>query len=428
MRISCKKMWLAVVVTALAVSVWVCWAVMTHGPVQVITLPDGRQYRFAGASWGTNHSQPRLLAHVVDHLPDKWADYVRTKLGPRVGLRAPVREVSPRLLVWFEQTGTNSVSASTSRAVWSSKVALADGTGVRGGTRGGPAYAKDPWVAFEFTEVPRRSRMLDCQVMLFDQNSGARLSLEHVKFPNPLFGHFLQWQPDTLPVQKTDGHLRVQLTSFVTRPVSDGNWSRETVFSLALQPTRTNEKWRIDGLELSDATGNRLRQVNPNWVAEGTNAFPLTLWPDEAALRLSLTLKRVSGFTATELVRFTNLPVLKTGLGATSGTSLTNLMMGIPLVVENFGGPVYVHGTVVPGPYWVNVKLPDDPPAMAVDIVEMVTDTGEKLSYSGLWRSTPRSSMWNFQSLPDGAKFVNVTVAVQKERFVEFVAKPVEEK
>ena len=407
---------------ALAVIVAIGWAAMTHGPAQIIKFPNGDRYRFVGTSWGTNHSQPRLLAHVVDHLPDKWAGYIRKRLGPRVGLAPPVHTSSPQLLVWFEQTGTNATLV-TARGVVMYNIFLADGNGMQGGMQGARANTA-PWAALAFSYIPHRSRMLEFQLTFLDPVFERR-PIEPVRFLNPLFGHYPQWQPETLPMEKSDGDLRVQLTDLFTRPRPGGNGYRDTVFSLGIHPARTNEKWGLDGLDLSDATGNHMHMNYPDWVAEGTNAVPLALWPDETAWRLKFTLKRVAGFPDADLVMFSNLLLPTPGPGPAVGSSLTNVVGGITVVAANSEGNNGVTGER----YLIEAELPGRPPGMRVDIMDVVTDTGEKLNSSALnSTSSYPVSTWQFLHAPIGAKSVNVTVAVQKERVVEFLAKPVESK
>jgi hypothetical protein len=74
----------------------------------------------------------------------------------------------------------------------------------------------------------------------------------------------------------------------------------------------------------------------------------------------------------------------------------------------------------------LTAELPYAPPGLAVDVVMVVTEKGEKLTIIPETLSSSSSFLWGFASFPAGAKFLNVTVAVQKERFVEFLAKPTE--
>jgi hypothetical protein len=334
-KIRSKKIWLALALLAVAsVIAGICWEAMIHEPAQIITFPDGEDYRFVAATWGTNHSQPRLLAHMVDYLPDSWATNVRAKLGPRFGLAAPLH-TDPSLVVWFELVRTNPANRFVSTFLGSAM--LADGNGVQSGMSRS-WYPRSPgWACAEFTEVPRRSRMLEFQPLgLPARRDGDVVS---VKFRNPAFGNFPQWQPEPLPAEKLAGDLRVQLTSFATRsdPRGDGH-ARDTVFSLTIGSPRPGERWVVSPFELSDATGNRFAWDPPNIASNGLYSILGALWPEEPALRLKLGLKRISGFSAAELITFTNLPVPRWGGNyfPINPTVLTNVVGGVTVEVMNF--------------------------------------------------------------------------------------------
>jgi hypothetical protein len=283
--------------------------------------------------------------------------------------------------------------------------------------------------------------MLECQLPEQPVNGRGEYTgkIERIRFPNPLFGQYPQWQPEALPAEKSAGDLRVQLKSFTVSPQQPINHTGKTEFSVAFNPARPEEKWQLDAAELSDATGNRILSEN-RWALgqDGPHKFLGTLWPDESALRLKLGLKRISGFPAADLTAFIGLPALNDSLGLgfeTNGTSLTNLVNGISVVVMNFQritSVVYNHRPT-PGPYWVTADLARHPPGVSVVIVAVATDAGMKLTPSqsdqdepGANPLSPSLSWWSFEFLPAGAKFLNVTVAVQKERSVEFLAKPTE--
>jgi hypothetical protein len=248
-----------------------------------------------------------------------------------------------------------------------------------------------------------------------------------VKFPNPSFAQFPQWQPEALPAVKSAGELRVQLNRFAAPDTGASEGERYTHFSLS-SAWGPNEKWTLETMELSDATGNRMAEDSPPREGPGDYSIQGALWPDEGALRLKLGYKRTAGFPAGDLIIFTNLPLPNAstpfGPTPTNGTSLTNRAGGTPVVLNNIAG-TYAGSGLPPGargPFWLEVQLPDDPAGMVADIVKVVTDTGEELARPDA--DIVHLSAWNFRSVPAGAKFFNVTVAVQKKRYVEFFVKP----
>jgi hypothetical protein len=196
----------------------------------------------------------------------------------------------------------------------------------------------------------------------------------------------------------------------------------------------TNESWAPQRIEMSDATGNRW----PGSLTGTSGYIQATFWPDEDALRLRVEFKRASGFPAADLITFSNLPV--PAPNATNGTTLTNVVHGIPIRVRNFlTGPVaaqpnFINWGAPSTPYRVEVELPaafndadpsyaDSPPGMAVDPLEATTDTGEKLELQGrLDGNQFRRRI--LSSVPPGAKTINITLAVQKTQTVDFFVKP----
>jgi hypothetical protein len=194
-------------------------------------------------------------------------------------------------------------------------------------------------------------------------------------------------------------------------------------------------------VELTDATGNRIDQDFGNPAGPDGYGIYSALWPDEAAGRLTLTLKRTSGFLQSELVTFTNLPVLHLGnysYAPANGTSLTNNLGGIPIVLRNTLTDAW-HQRHAPwgGTYCVEVELPTHPPGVIADIVEVANEVGNVLTapdsvgpnartYIEFIQVDPtsRGKYLNVTAVTSSATYLNVAVAVQKTRTVEFLVKP----
>jgi hypothetical protein len=168
-------------------------------------------------------------------------------------------------------------------------------------------------------------------------------------------------------------------------------------------------------------------------------------------VKLTLTLKRTSGFLPSELITFTNLPVLHLlghSYAPPNGTSLTNSLGGIPIAVRNIltdswhamhappGGNWPFEGTGTGG-YCVELELPTHPPGVMADIVEVANEAGNVLTAPDLGMEnartcieylqvdpTDRTEYGNVTAVTSPAKYLNVTVAVQKTRTVEFLVNP----
>jgi len=100
---------LVVVLVILAGTPW-----RKNSSPQVITLPNGEQYRFVTAEWGTRLVQPTFAARSVDLLPAPMTDFVVKKWGNRLAIVTPVgslarsftgsgsiRAAEPSLHFWF---------------------------------------------------------------------------------------------------------------------------------------------------------------------------------------------------------------------------------------------------------------------------------------------------------------------------------------
>ena len=453
-----KRIWLVLaVMTAIAVAVAVTWWLATRPAPQFVTLSYGVKYRFVGVTWGTNHINPgdSLAARITDHLPERWAAYIRGKYAAKLGLPPPYTTAEPSLCVWLSPDGPNLPAG----AVVVLYCMLADGQGVEAGEggrmdcHGGPT-PRQPAV---FRIVPRRSEYLECHfigvtmVGLGDQPPATG----SIRFANPLYGRQPVWQPEVLPATKQAGDVAVQLTNCftgvqvrsmnpATGEFTNGYWpagrgvEATTQFDLLIKPTRANdESWEIQSIELSDALGNRLGGKTSEWsgypgswieqppprrsyFANGNYFVDGTLWPDEPAVRLQTALKRTAGWPAEDLVVFKRLPINRPS--ATNGVTLTNMVHGIPLLMRNFANQS-AGSSAGTGRFCFEIELPSPESGLVVDLVGITTDTGDELQYVNP-REYGHFRSFNFSAIPGGAKSVNVKLAVQKLRTVEFFVKP----
>ena len=397
---------------------------------QIITLGDGTRYRLAGVTWGTNHSAPSIAARLTDHLPWGLADRVRKKYGTTWGLVPPVQTPSPELMVWMRPV--TSPSGGTSGPPQSPffgvpHAILADGSGQNGGVSTYVPAGTSPWLRSAFPMVPRRSRMLEVHFYQGRGNrSSDRVRVGSFRFRNPLFGRYPQWKPESLPSARMAEDLKVELAA--CSRVSSGTESfTESVLNIdsghgAIEP------WEVVTVELSDATGNRIPAGPSDYVyLIGTNRlkFAGSFWPDENALRLKVYLKRRSGFASNELVTFANVPLPKPS--ATNGTTLTKQVGGSSVQLRNFWEPSQRESLdgLAMGSGSLAISLPGSPEGMVVDFVSETTDTGEKFQFPGFGTHRSPSEALTFGwKIPSHAKFLNVTVAVQKMQVVEFFVRP----
>jgi hypothetical protein len=420
-----NKICLLVLLAVIAVVVGV-GLVMSRSRQQIVTLADGRQLRFAGATWGTNQSQPRLIARFVDRLPASLANYLRKKLEPRLGDLAPFRFREPMLCVWFRPVGTSPPSGNG--MLTNVFAVLTDQNGITGGGSNRisvfAAGGTDLLYVGAYL-LPRRSHTLQC--MLLQTGSSPR-ELGRVTFFNPAFGRFPQWQPEPMTIVKQAGSAEARLTN----PAINADATPCATFDLALKPPPgSNERWAVTGAELSDATGNLTRR----WHMSGESASPKlvfeALWPDEAAWRLKIELMRTAGQDPGEFVTFKNVPVPKARPGGpdfveNSSTlfPLTNYVSGTRIVLANFARNVvtsFDRAHVFDAA--IRAELPAEASNMVAVFAGAVTDTGERVTN---WHAGRNSFVYGafFDSLPSNAATMDFTFAVEKTRSVVFLAKP----
>ncbi len=421
-------------------------------PPQIITLPNGEKYVFAGVTYGTNVVAPSLALRLIHPMPIRIRAWFLRQFNSRIstwGFLVP--RTSPELMVWFRRLNIPATAPATNVLLVTK---LLDSTGVEGGW-GGPGLINTTlptsviWWPAEFTQTPRRSPMLRLNFYTVVDVVTNRRFLAQVTFRNPLYGRYPQWQPEPLPAVKSDGDLKVTLDTFETGiarsvrtngailtwhvPAPPGQ-DADTSFHLSFgSPRGTNETWMVAASELSDATGNVISNRRNGVVNQFRNRPPArggqnnsglngTLWPDEAAWRLKVELVRVDGFPSNEVVTFKNVPVPTVGM--TNNAPLTNYVGDIPVVLTRFARNPNIIGAGTGNlpDSQIRIELPGNPPGVMIDLLEMNTDDGPVRS-SG-FSSIPFGTVLHLRNIPTNATAADITWVVQKPRSVEFLVKP----
>ena len=404
-----------VLAIAVAAAIGLIWQKLREPPPQIITLPNGEQFRFAGVTWGTNHVFGSMAGRLVNGLPRPVANFVwqhaRTLLG-QVNYYHYEQPSEPTLCVWFQPMGTNALSAGR-RSITTIFSKLADEHDEEAGAQGRTYMQDILWPFGGLSVVPRRSPVLQLRLYQSNPKGGISNEIGRVRFANPLYGRFPQWKPEPLPAVKKAGDLEVRLEKIMTGVVEFGGQTRKyhpaqggenavTLFDAMIHsPRGTNEQWIIQSAQLSDATGNVLQRFEgiidylgrPAQLSDATgkvlpglfyeygyrHAITGTLWPDEAAWRLRLELKRTRGYAPGETVTFRNVPVPK--VGTTNLTPMTGFAGGMKLVLTEFERKPDITINAMGIGYMasrIRVELPTHPDGVALDFVEITTDTREK--------------------------------------------------
>ncbi len=460
MRARKRLFWVALATVIVVAVGGVFWLSPAHAPPPlIITDPDGVQFQFEGATYGTNAMAPSPLVKIVNRLPKPLADFVLKHAGARTNqIYLAYTFNTPQLFVWFKRVGTNAAAARAypPQGAWTPTAFLANEEGGVAGEQDRPNFAAwgPVWTYAYFPTVPRRSKVIECVIYGPPDSEGSTAEIARIRFANPAFGHFPQWKPEPLPTVKKSEDLEVRLDGVLSGSMQNDGTIASRKEGQALRVTRmvtsidyslrsargTNEKWILQSAEVSDATGNRVAgqlgdgTFGAGSMAPGTNfdragqsaSAAGSLWPDETAWRLKLSFKRSYGFDSNELVTFRNVPI--PAMGMTDPAVISNTVGGRPILLEGFArhADFQMWGWIDFGDFsHFRIVMPHKPADLTLDVLKTTTDAGEPriMSMIGLTDEGDSHSVM-FETIPTNATKMDVTVLVQKVRTVEFTVKP----
>jgi hypothetical protein len=430
-----QRIWLRIVV-GLAFVVLALWIWQKIHAQQIIVLLNGDRYRFIGTTYGTNALPPSVACGLLNRLPTRLANAGYRLLGLPDAPHIRAVDERPGLFICFKASEGN---GATNRGTWSDTWAmLADGQGIERGEKV-PFISDHKWAFAFFSAVPRRSRVLRCS--FYEQDSPTPV-VAKVVLSNPLYRRFPQWHPEALPIKKKTGDMEVQLEQFSTgvgirRPASiyrlpeveyyapQRGEEAQAIFEVVLKPKSITEGWRIQAAKLSDITGNTLRSyedLSPRLLltlGEYECTSPGTLWPDEAAWRLSLQLERTSNLEPDELMKFTYVRPLKS-----DSMKTTNTVGGMRLVLSEHPKPIAPTNvqSVVNLDRELKIELSGVKPDVQIDLLDTTGAVdpprfvpGRKIAPDGLLWTTTIDSTTNA---------IMISWAMPKTRTVDFLIKP----
>ncbi len=408
-----------------------------------ITLPDGTSVRILATTYGTNHVFGTKLGRFTARLPASFQDILTDILGQRAVPAQTLTTPTPELLVWLDRQTNRSGVAPPGTADFTAF--LGDGSNfISGADVFMNGYS--PWSQVQplhFGVFPRRDRKITLN--FFYRNSmGVVRPCGSLSFANPRYRDYPQWQPESLPVTRRAGDLEVTLqdvetghdSNSTTKARKGGGYTVEfgtnrvdgrnaTVVDLNLRPlVNTNEVWQAIGVDVSDATGNSAHNSGMSWNGGSSSfAFAPGLWPDEAAWKLKLELKRTEGFRPEELFVFKNVPLGE--LNRTNVIVWTTNVAGVKVTLQSISRRApWTNNS------WSNSQLSDihlTYSALAagtqLDLLRMFCDTGQT-NHSDSWSSSSGERDYQFRDIPVAAKTADLTFTVQQSRSVEFTVKP----
>jgi hypothetical protein len=312
---------------------------------------------------------------------------------------------------------------------------------------------------YTLNAFPRRDKKMILRVAAWGNMGGMRVAKGQFDISNPGPRHFPQWVPEPMPDTQSDGDLDVTLTRcvagargfmFGARAQSKDPLQKcvRVAFHVE-QHGNTATNWQPVSIETSDATGNHLA-MNGWSSSRDENGDPILnyqwgLWPEEPAWKLRVEMSRTARFANSELWAITNVPVGRGRWQDLWNFQMQNRPGNFPGAHNQTGSPfaeTTLNGThlkIFPairitdqnfgagqmqGGFHVTAD-PELPEGYRLSLAVATDDRGHKLSS---WGPNGGNGNYIFQ-LPDirDAKFLNLTIALHKSRFVEFTIKPAKE-
>jgi hypothetical protein len=397
------------------------------GEPQVIHLDDGTRLKLLGATYGGHHMAP-------GYEKLRTANWIYTAANSTVVWiieeHEPGNSPSYELLV-SDRANSGCVNIERKQGSF-----VKDGLSLQ---------------SFVLNAFPRWDKEMILRVRPY---MGAA-SKEQFVMTNPAPVAMTNWTPLPLPQTQSDGDLEVTLTKITTgapvpywqgrKPAPTNELANQCVrldFE-ARQIGRMATNWQAWPVQTFDGTGNRVNGLIYEYPPDGVFPYPPTgkhdgyyyqpgLWPDEPAWKVRLELSRTSGFNADEVWSVTNIPVQPgsqqevnadwvAGMAATNFVFAETTIGGIHLKL--FRGLQYSANS--DGQKHITVLVKADPfpqtKGIKLSVVKATDEQNRKLDF--FWGGTtvnyPFEPTW-----VHNAKSLNLNIAVQKLRFVEFTVKP----
>jgi hypothetical protein len=408
------------------------------GPLK---LPDGSVVRIVGVTYGTNHLVGRPLARLVAQMPPRAQVLLKRLLGHRAALQCSTTTAEPQLTVWLGRS-TNNASALPASSHFTAFLSDASGF-ISGDSASVYGWWTNP-EQMQFLCFPRRDQTITVN-FYYHNPTGEVRRCGSLRFANPVYRKFPQWQPEPLPATRQAGDVAVTMKKLSTghdnsrgqrdlkgggRAIGFGtnrlDGQNMTVCAAHLRSLRnTNEAWVVTNEEVSDATGNKARNRSVGWGSheDGYFTFAPGLWTNEAAWKLRCEIKRAQGFAPSETFVFRDVP-----LGSLDQTDLLGWR-------TNFNGVAVTLDHVLrrapnTNSSWSSRDLSQVRFTTAgltngvhLDLLSVRTDLGTNLQ-SGGWSSSGDWREYSFRDIPLEAKTLEFAFAVQTSRWVEFTVKP----
>jgi hypothetical protein len=260
---------------------------------------------------------------------------------------------------------------------------------------------------------------------------------------NPAHKKFPQWTPEPLPNTKKADGISVTLHAFGTgldhsytstwvqnrelvqfKPKrQDGN--NYSAFNVSFEENgQTNAPWTVANTFFADATGNEISNSSRSGSGSGIYLVSPSLWPNEAAWKLKLVVKRTANFATNDLFVFKNVPV--GNLNETNALNLSTNIGGAKITFDHFvlrSGPTNKNRWSSYDFSELQINGKDIPEDHYFDLLEARV-AAEKLEVPSRGSSGEKQTFY-FREIPANAQTIDLTFALHRSRTVEFLVKPI---
>lgn len=400
---------------------------------QVATLPDGSTLRLESVSYGKEHFRLGAWWHpLARRLPSDWQRKLKVDTG------AVMSTTEPSLGVWLS---LEKAGAARSGPWWDFGLVDEQGVEVPVSSRSNHSHTRSGQpdaLGYAFTALPRRGNTMTLR--LYNRTpTGKRELAAAFELSNPARGKYPEWRPQPMPAVFKQGDLEIAFKQLLVG-VGDGyesrvpkpgeeTWARAD-FAVKERGTPT-DVWFPDGIEMEDATGNKLRQSGWSSGARDGAAhlrWQPYLWPSEAAWKIRVEFMRnheKAVFSTNELIAVTGL-----ALPAVDGVTELNL------TTNRLGHTVRVFGLANGMGKFTNrssrmsgsgVKIevdvsPELGTSKRLTVLSVRDEQGRKVDSRGGGRSGGSYS-FTYEPKPD-AKSLDFTLVMQEVVTAEFLVKP----
>jgi hypothetical protein len=417
-----KRTWLVLGALALALAA-IVWLAARDAGARRIGLLDGREFAVKAVTFGTEHRYVHASAWARAIEP-----IIPNRFKSRLGIRTlAYKTEAPTLMVWahwkFARTNaainyasvvdrhdTESLSIHHQRASFL------------------PRF--EAIMGWNFSNYPRRERAFRFRLYPSGNSTSARLA--ELVIPNPAPTRAAPFDFRPLPQTTVDNGIEFALTELTVGGLMPKQWRlpyrSPAPWNIAAfritENGNSSPSWKVDSLGLSDASGNQANCRFDSMLASAGEIrcrFTDVLWPDERAYKLTAEFVRTTNFVPEELWTAESVPV-PTGRNRVRiapnielrGVKITSLELS-PTV----SGPAAA-GALRPTAHLLLRTLP--PTRGIRPLLSHARDNrGQAVKFEEV-SLLQNGTIWFALEISSNASNIDLTFAITRSRFVNFVA------